>query len=189
MKSLTIILIISSMTTATLAQTTAQIPSHWAQHTVEDTIDMPIERYWDLFFEVPLEDVASAGNYKDLPQIVKTTPVRGQFRQVGDSRRVHFDSGETVLESIIAAESHQSFTYELTEVEIELKRAANRARGHFQYTALPGGRTKVTWTYGFEQKNFFFKWFINRYIRSTHRHWMKDTLAELKRRTEAMSQQ
>ena len=174
------------LTTMTVTAS-AHIPAHWAQYTVEETIDIPLEEYWELFFEIPLEDIASVGDYKDLPQIVKTTPVVGDFRVAGDSRRVHFDTGETVLESIIEAKAHSSFAYELTKVEIELKRAARRARGHFRYETLPDGTTKVTWTYGFEQKNFFFKWFINRYIQSTHRHWMKDTLGELKRLAEAKS--
>lgn len=198
MKSLITIIIITSMAISTMAQDAAitqdaaksksavHIPSHWAQYTVRETIDVPIEQYWNLFFEIPLEDIASVGDYKDLPKIIKTTPVEGQFRVAGDSRRVHFDTGETVLESVIKASAPYSFAYELTEIEIELKRAAHRARGHFRYTLLPDGKTKITWTYGFEQKNFFFKWFINRYIRSTHRFWMKDTLAELKRLTEAM---
>ncbi|MGB4772856.1 MAG: hypothetical protein WBP58_15430 [Chitinophagaceae bacterium] len=93
------------------------------------------------------------------------------------------------MESIIEWDQPRSFSYELTEVEIELKRAAKKARGNFQYFPLPDGRTRVVWTYGFDQKNFILKWLINRYITTTHRFWMKDTLSETKRRAELMNAQ
>lgn len=82
---------------------------------------------------------------------------------------------------MILMKAPREFDDELTEIELALKRAAKRARGYFRYSALPDGKTKVEWTYGFEQKNFIFKWFLNRYINTTHRFWMKDTLNEMKR--------
>jgi hypothetical protein len=176
-------LIIMAMTATSV---NGQIPKNWAQYTVEDTVNVPINLYWDLSFKLNLEEIGSVGNYKDLPKIVKTTPVNGNFSKVGDSRRVHFNTGQTLLESIIEWQNPGSFTYELTELEIDLKRAANRARGNFKHYPLPNGKTRVVWTYGFDQKNFIFKWLINRYIKSTHRFWMRDTLAEMKRQTEEM---
>jgi hypothetical protein len=65
-------LIITTMVTTTVK---GQIPSKWAQHTVEDTVNVPIDIYWDLSFKLNLEEIGSVGNYKDLPKIVKTTPV------------------------------------------------------------------------------------------------------------------
>lgn len=164
----------------------AQIPSRWAQYTVEDTVNVPIETYWDLSFKLNLEDIGSVGNYEDLPKIVKTTPVTGNFSKLGDSRRVHFNAGQTLLESIIEWQSPESFAYELTELEIDLKKVAKRARGHFRHYPLSDGRTRVVWTYGFNQKNFILKWLIKRYIKTTHQFWMKDTLQEMKRQTEKM---
>jgi hypothetical protein len=187
MKHLTKILII--MMSAAALKTSGQIPAHWAQYRVEDTVNLPAEQFWDAFFKMNLEDVASVGDYKDLPKIVKTTPVTGDFSKLGDSRRVHFNTGQTVLESIIEWDQPRSFSYELTELEVELKRAARKARGNFQYFSLPDGRTRVVWTYGFDQKNFIFKWLINRYITTTHRFWMKDTLSEMKRRAELINAQ
>lgn len=183
MKPLIKILIIIPMATSAAR---GQIPQKWAQHTVEDTVNVPIEIYWDLSFKLNLEDIASVGNYKDLPKIVKTTPVNGNFSKAGDSRRVHFNTGQTLLESVIDWQNPGSFAYELTDLEIDLKRVANRARGHFRHYPLPDGMTRVVWTYGFDQKNFIFKWFIKRYIQTTHRFWMNDTLAEMKRQTEEM---
>lgn len=177
--------IIAAMTTKAAIQ--AQIPDNWAQHTVEDTVNVPIDTYWPLSFQLNLEEIGSVGDYKDLPKIVRTTPVKGDFAHVGDSRRVHFDTGQTLLETIIDRQKPGSFAYELTELEIDLKRVASRARGHFRHYALPDGRTRVVWTYGFDQKNFMFKWFIKRYIKSTHRFWMQDTLTEMKRQVEAMA--
>ena len=163
-----------------------QIPEKWAQHTVEDTVNMPVEIYWDLSFKLNLEEIGSVGDYKDLPEIVKTIPVNGTFSKAGDSRRVHFNTGQTVLESIIEWKHPESFAYELTEIEIDLKKVANSARGHFRFYPLNDRKTKVVWTYGFNQKNFIFKWLIKRYIKTTHRFWMKDTLTEMKRQTEEM---
>jgi hypothetical protein len=182
MKSFIKILIITAMAT----KAKGQIPENWAQHTVEDTVYVPIDMYWDLSFRLNLEEIGSVGNYKDLPRIARTTPVHGNFGQVGDSRKVHFDNGKTLLESIIDYQKPGSFAYELTELEIDLKKVARRARGHFRHYALPDGSTRVVWTYGFDQKNFIFKGFIKRYIRTTHRFWMKDTLAEMKRQCEEM---
>lgn len=164
----------------------SQIPSNWAQYTVVDTINIPIERYWTFSFLLNLEDIASNSKYKDLPKIVKTSPETGNFTKEGDSRRVHFHTGETLLESIILMKQPSEFAYELTEIELALKRAAKRARGYFRYSALPNGRTRVEWTYGFEQKNFFVKMFLHRYIKKTHSSWMRDTLGEMKRQSENM---
>jgi hypothetical protein len=183
MKSLISILMITTMAITT---SRGQIPKYWAQHTIEDTINVPLETYWELSFKLNLEEIGSVGDYKDLPKIVKTSPVQGTFVKVGDSRRVHFNTGQTLLESIIEWEKPTSFAYQLTELEIDLKKVASQARGHFRHEVLPGGRTRVIWTYGFDQKNFVYKWFINRYIKTTHRFWMKDTLAEMKRQSEAM---
>ncbi len=168
------------------AQTNAQVPADWVQHTVEDAISMPIEKYWELSFKLNLEEIGSAGDYKDLPKIKSTTPVNGNFTKAGHSRRVHFDNGKTLLETIISLQSPHDFAYELTEIELPLKNVAKRARGHFRYSALPDGNTKVVWTYGFDQRNFIFKWFIKRYIKTTHRFWMRDTLVEMKRQGEKM---
>jgi hypothetical protein len=178
----------TSSVTSDTTSATGQIPSDWAQHTVEDTVNVPLEVYWGLSFKLNLEEIGSVGNYEDLPKITKTTPVVGNFAKLGDSRRVHFNTGQTLLETIIDYQNPGSFAYELSELEIDLKRAAKRARGHFQHFALPNGQTRVVWTYGFDSKNFVFRWFINRYIKKTHQFWMKDTLAEMKRQTEAMYQ-
>ncbi|RIW13420.1 hypothetical protein D0X99_16755 [Algoriphagus lacus] len=180
------ILILTIVTMAAISTTNGQIPSGWAQHTVEDTVNVPIEIYWDLSFKLNLEEIGSVGNYKDLPKIQKTTPVNGSFSKVGDSRRVHFNTGQTLLESIIEWQNPYSFSYELTELEIDLKRVAKRARGNFQHFPLQDGRTRIVWTYGFDQKNLILKWLINRYIQTTHKFWMRDTLAEMKRQTEEM---
>jgi len=184
MKNTIKILIVLTM--AVITTTKGQIPEKWAQYTVEDTVNVPLEIYWELSFKLNLEEIGSVGNYKNLPKIKKTTPVNGNFSKVGDSRRVHFDSGETLLESIILWENPGNFAYELTELEIDLKRVARRARGHFKHFALEEGKTRVVWTYGFDHKNLILKWFINNYIQTTHRFWMRDTLAEMKRQTEFM---
>ncbi len=164
----------------------AGIPANWAQYTVEDTIQVPREKYWELASRLDLEKIGSVGNYKNLPRIVRTEPVNGDFSALGHSRRVFFNTGKTVLESIIGYDKPRDFAYELSDLEINLRRVAHRARGHFSYTELAGGRTRVVWTYGFDQKNVIFKWFLKRYIRSTHRFWMKDTLSEMKRQAEEM---
>ncbi|MGB4772855.1 MAG: hypothetical protein WBP58_15425 [Chitinophagaceae bacterium] len=78
MKHKTKILII--MMSAAALKTNGQIPAHWAQYTVEDTVNIPADEFWDAFFKLNLEDVASVGNYKDLPKIVKTTPSRAIFQ-------------------------------------------------------------------------------------------------------------
>ena len=184
MKKALKILIIVIM--ANITKSNGQIPQKWAQYTVEDTINIPIENYWDLSFKLNLEEIGSVGNYKELPKIVRTTPVNGNFSKVGDSRRVHFNTDQTLLESIIDWQNPGSFAYELTELEIDLKQVAKRARGHFRHYPLPDGKTRVVWTYGFDQKNFIFKWFIKRYIKTTHQYWMRDTLAEMKRQTEQL---
>lgn len=185
MKSVITLLIIAAMTTKAAAQN--QIPDNWAQYTLEDTVNVPIDTYWPLSFGLNLEEIGSVGEYKNLPRIVRTTPVKGDFTHVGDSRRVHFNTGQTVLETIIDRQKPASFAYELTELEIDLKRVASRARGHFRHEPLPDGRTRVVWTYGFDPKNVIFRWFIGRYIHSTHRFWMRDTLTEMKRQVEAMA--
>jgi len=162
----------------------AQIPAHWAQYTVEDTVNLPIETSWEQCFQLKLEEIGSAGVYKDLPKITHAQPVNGDFTQVGHSRRVHFDNGKTLLETIILYQKPTEFAYELSEIELTLKLFARRARGHFRYEPLAGGRTRVVWTYGFDQRNFVAKGLINRYIRSTHRFWMRDTLSAIKRLSE-----
>ena len=159
----------------------AQIPDAWIQYSVADTVDLSAEAYWAGFFSLALEDVGSVGDYKRLPQIVKTTPVVGDFSEVGHARRVHFDTEQTVLESIIAYEPGQYFAYELTEIELPLRVLAHRARGQWQYFPLEDGRTRIVWTYAFEQKNIFAGVLIRQYIRSTHRYWMRDTLTEMSR--------
>lgn len=174
------------MTTMLSIPVLAQIPEKWVKHSVEDTINVPIEIYWDLSFKLNLEEIGSVGNYDNLPKIVKTIPVKGSFSGMGDSRLVQFDNGKTLLESIIEWQKPGSFTYELTELEIDLKRVARRARGNFRHYPLPGNKTRIVWTYGFDQKNLIFKWLIKAYIKRTHQFWMRDTLAEMKRQTEAM---
>ncbi|MCG7751722.1 SRPBCC family protein [Flavihumibacter cheonanensis] len=174
------------MTTMISTQIAAQIPEKWIKHSVEDTINIPIEMYWDLSFKLNLEEIGSTGNYENLPKIIKTIPVKGAFTTVGESRRVIFDNGKTLLESILEWQKPGRFTYELTELEIDLKRVARRARGNFSHFQLPDNKTRIVWTYGFDQKNLIFKWLIKRYIKRTHQFWMRDTLAEMKRQAEAM---
>ena len=76
-------------------------------------------------------------------------------------------------------EAPNVFAYELTEIELRLKAVAKRARGMFEYMALGGDKTIITWTYGFDQKSFLARWFLGRYIKRTHRHWMEDSLGAL----------
>ena len=79
----------------------AEIPTTWAQHTVEDTINVPLEKYWAYSLALNLEEIGSVGDYEELPKIVKTSPETGDFSAVGHSRRVHFDTEQTLLESIL----------------------------------------------------------------------------------------
>jgi hypothetical protein len=166
-------------------KTTAQIPAHWAQITLSDTLELPAAEFFPIFFQFKLEDIARVRPYKGMPAIVSTSPVQGDFAtgQPGASRRVHFDNGKNVLETILEMQVG-TFLYELTEVEIAMKAVAHRARGRFVCTALLDGRSQLVWTYGFEQKNFLAKWAIQRYVHRTHQHWMRDTLGAIKRLSE-----
>ncbi|MEO0896595.1 MAG: hypothetical protein AAFY71_09370 [Bacteroidota bacterium] len=166
---------------------TAQIPEKWVQHTVSNILDISVEQYWEFREQVNLESIANNAKYQDLPKIEKTTAVKGDFKKAGDSRRVHFASGETLLETILVSDGEKVFAYELTEVELPLKRAAHRARGMFELEPLENGQTKITWTYGFDQKNFLTKSILKRYVKRTHQHWMTDTLAETKRQMELLA--
>ncbi len=163
----------------------AQIPQQWARNTVIDTVNVPVKDFWPIFHNLNLEEVAAKERYKRLPKIVKTTPVEGDFSAAGHSRRVHFDNDKTLLESILVYDDPNDFVYELTEVEIALKRFAKRARGWFNFTATPGGKTRIEWTYGFDQQSFLAKWIIKAYIKSTHRHFMNDAMQEIKQQSEA----
>lgn len=162
----------------------AQIPERWSQHKVTIKVNVPIGKFWPIFRGLALEEVGSKGKYKRLPKIVSTTPVSGDFTKAGHSRTVNFDNGKSVLETIVKNEAPYSFVYELTEIEIALKSIAHKARGWFQFTPNTDGSTQIEWTYGFYQKNVFAKWVIKAYIRGTHRHWMSDSIAEIKRLSE-----
>lgn len=159
------------------------IPDNWTKHTVVDTINVPVARFQQLSNQIGIQEIGNSDKYKDLPKIERTVPIQGDFTSVGDSRRAYFNTGATVLETVIVAtpvaNEVYEFAYELTEIKLPLKKAAKKARGHFICTALSDGRTKIVWTYGFLQKNFITKMLLKRYIKRTHRFWMHDTLAEM----------
>ncbi len=160
--------------------TNAQIPEKWTTHKVERTVKMPIETVWKIFHTIELQDVGSKRTYKRLPKIVRTEPLEGNFTQKGHSRRVIFDNGKTILESIVKMEEPHDFVYELTDIEIRLKMVARKARGWFHFEEVDKGITKIEWTYGFDHKNFMAKWFIQSYIKSTHHYFMDDAISEIK---------
>ena len=61
----------------------------------------------------------------------------------------------------ITYDDPNDFVDEPTEVEIALKWFAKRVRGWRNFTPTPDGKTRIEWTYGFNQKSFLAKWVLN----------------------------
>ncbi len=160
--------------------THAQIPEKWTSYTVERTVNRPIATVWEIFHSIELQDVGSKREYKRLPKIIRTAPVEGDFTKEGHSRKVVFDNDKTLLESIVKMQEPHDFVYELTDIEIQLKMVARKARGWFHFEEIDPNTTKIEWKYGFDHKNFIAKWFIQGYIKSTHQYFMDDAISEIK---------
>ncbi len=162
---------------------TGQPNKNWAQHTVKEVINVPIEDIWQLAQTLSLEEMVVKG-YDDLPKITHTKMMQGDWTNAGDYRIVYFSTGDTAIETLIQYSSPTSFAYQITNFTLPLKRVAKKAQGIFTYTDIGSGKTAVEWTYYFEQKNFIAKMLINRYIKKTHRYWMKDIISLTKEKIE-----
>jgi hypothetical protein len=150
--------------------------SEWTKVVVADTENVPLQIRADLVGKVSLESAAAGRKYDNMPGIERTTNLVGDFSKVGDSRIVHFSSGDTLVETIIAQRPPYEFGYEITKPSLPMKWAVYRARGYFESSAPDATHTITRWTYYFQQRNRISEFFVNRYINSTHRPWMNDML-------------
>jgi len=158
--------------------------SKWVKVIVSDTMNVPIQKVWELSGTVNLEEVAGDRKYDNLPKLERTKNIAGDFSKEGDSRIVYFSTGDTLVETIIAKKAPYIFGYEITKASLPMKRAVHNARGVFEYAALNSTTTITKWTYLFNQKNFIMKFFIKRYINNTHKAWMQDMLKTTKNHVE-----
>jgi len=160
-------------------------PSKWMKVILRDTVNAPINAVWQLSGKVKIEKATADKKYSSMPSIIRTRPLVGDFSKAGHSRVVYFSTGDTLIESIIAIRAPHTFCYELTKPSLPMRLVAYRARGEFDYSSLDSNRTVTVWTYSFLNKNLISKLFINNYINSTHRLWMRDMLKATKERIEA----
>jgi len=159
-------------------------PSEWVKVTIRDTVNVPIKKLWELVGNVKLEKAAGNRKYNDLPSIERTRALVGDFSKAGHSRIVYFSTGDTLVETIIDIKEAHIFSYEITKPSLPMKWAVYRARGTFLYSAIDSNRTETKWTYAFHNKNFISRFFIDNYINSTHRSWMRDMLNATKKNVE-----
>lgn len=109
-----------------------------------------------------------------------------EISQFRDIQELYISTGDTIVESIIAKQKPYIFGYEITKPSLPMRRAAYKARGVFEYSALDATHTVTKWTYSFQQKHLAGKFFLSRYINNTHKFWMKDMLHTTRIKVEEM---
>lgn len=161
------------------------VNQYWAQHSEEELINVPIYILWELMLDLNLEEITDNSTRVVVPKVETISAVIGNFTEEGHRRRIYFANGQSFLQTIITMDTPSLILYELTELKLKLKPLIYCARGLLRFSATTDNKTKLEWTYAFEQKNFIAKWLLNTYIRQKHQYWMKDTLLAIKRQCES----
>jgi hypothetical protein len=145
---------------------------------------------------VPLEQAVQGDG--DLPRVIATRNLSpAAFPAPGARRLVCLSDGSTLLEQSLVRESSPGvtrFRYMVWSYTSETARPIRYGVGEFRHTELPGGRTHIRWTYGFQLREDRFPgvlgpvgaWlFRTTFLERSYAAMMRASLAGTKARAEA----
>lgn len=128
-------------------------------HVEEVTIERPLADVMNTLARTTLE--SSIAKTSSLPSVSGTYMLTsGPFKEVGSRRLTCLTDGSTLEEQILQNDRNDDvarFRYVVWNYTTKLARPISYAVGYFERTALPGGRTLVRWTYGFQMNRNRFR--------------------------------
>lgn len=101
--------------------------------------------------------------YKNLPAIIRTDEAE-KWIKVGLTRTVYFEDGSTSKETLLTVVPYSSFSYKIENFSSQLRFLAKKIEGHWAFTDLGNGQTKIEWTYIVVPKNFLARSLIHLFL-------------------------
>jgi hypothetical protein len=167
-------------------------------HTEEITIERPLDQVMDLLARTKLEQAIA--KTASLASVAGTSMLTGgDFGPVGSRRLACLTDGSTLEGEVLQNDRTAGaarFRYVVWNYTTDAARPVSYAVGYFERTALPGDRTHVRWTYGFELRGDRFPGFLGglgdflfrvTFLDHDYAELMRATLAAQKRAAEGAS--
>lgn len=156
-------------------------------HTETVHIDLPREEFhaWVSQPDLELGDLMQGND--DLPQVVGTTPIVGDFDpagdRTGDRRRVEFEDGHYLAEEVLE-DSDETFRYMIWGFTGRQRLFVDHGTAQFEFADEDGG-TRLTWTYSLQPTNGMVRPLLQNYVDGALATMMADTAAAMRDGAEA----
>lgn len=147
-----------------------------ASHSID--IDKPLEEAFHsvIFFDVP----SIIQDHGPLPGAARVEPIKGTWREIGDSRRIILTNGSSVHEEIIKYDLNKHAAFRLSEYAAPLKQLVSQGSSVWDFEDLGDGKTRVQWTYSYIPRSAFTKPLVVLLMKTLWPGYMKAALARLK---------
>jgi polyketide cyclase/dehydrase/lipid transport protein len=150
--------------------------------TVESELAVPLNRFLGWFTEIGASQFASfMTGTRTVPGAVRSDPLTGSWRKVGDRRRIVFADGNSAIEEITVDQKPQLFQYEMWNLTNDMGRYITYGLADFSFSGSDQG-THIRWTYSFRPLAWPDGWFISRVVHEDFRQFMEATLAAMQAR-------
>ena len=107
--------------------------------------------------------------------VTGSTIIKGPWRQAGATRTLHFDSGDTLKEQLLAFNRPFYFSYSISEFSNFAKHLTRIAYGQWWFSAMEGG-THIDWKYSFLPKNAFTRPVVSLFMNKYYEKYMNQCL-------------
>ena len=145
----------------------------YVAHTEEIVIDVPLKSHLEWSALTPLKDALKGKD--DLPSVVRTEMIQGEWANVGARRRVVLSDGHFAAEEVLANDNAGLFRYEVWGYTNFARFAVDYAVGEFRQTDV-GGKTHIMWTYSFHKHSVFGDLFLDSFVQNSWAAYMRSVL-------------
>ena len=149
----------------------------FVMHRESILIDVPLERYVEWSARVPLESILPGSD--DIPRVIGTEPVNGEWGQVGARRRVVLEDGHYVAEEILANDTPRRFRYQVWGYTNVARLMIAYAIGEF-ILIEEDGKTRVAWTYSFQPTTGIARPLLTRFVGGAWADYMRAVLLTMR---------
>lgn len=159
----------------------------YISHTETVFIDLPSEDFlaWVNQPDLELGDLMQGND--ELPQVVGTTPITGDFDpagdRTGDRRRVEFEDGHYLAEEVLR-DTDETFEYMIWGFTGRQRLFVDHGVARFEYADEADG-TRLTWTYSLQPTNALVRPLLQNYVDGALTTMMVDTVDAMREGAEA----
>lgn len=149
-------------------------PKSSLQRTAEIDVNAPIQTVFNFISD---GDVLSQWLKKSGPisGVTRTEILQGPYSEIGASRRVYFENGDTLVEQLTSFNPVTGYSYSVTGITDSIRLLTSIGYGQWWFEER-NGMTHVKWVYSFVPKNLLARIALGIFLSLFYTKFMKQSL-------------